>query len=211
MCWRAVSTTSTRASAFIRNSATVTRPTLVRGTILPARASKCSSQTSVLGLKRATIRPLSGSIDARSEPLCRLHSMQASARFALSVLPPCFTAITWSGSWGKNASPSPRRQYSQHAFAREKAERQLFVVTGRAQRHGQRAAVHTDLEGALDRHVVVEPFGRTAGHAGDRPSLDHALVHGVLRPSRAPCGSRASRPEAARAGSRRTCWAPPSA
>jgi hypothetical protein len=38
--------------------------------------------------------PSSGATEAMSEPVSRLPSKPASARFDASVTPPCFTAIT---------------------------------------------------------------------------------------------------------------------
>ena len=79
--------------------------------------SKCSSHLSERGENRRMISPVATSTEAMSLPLARLQRKQVQARFAVVVGPPCFTAMMWSGSWGRMTSSSWIRQYSQSWLA----------------------------------------------------------------------------------------------
>ena len=52
-----------------------------------------------------------------------LQRKQAQARLSAVVSPPCFVAMTWSGSCGSQETSSGRRQYSQQPPARSRTRR----------------------------------------------------------------------------------------
>ncbi len=92
---------------------TVARAAAVRATILASTSWNASLQRSRRGWNRGTSSPVSGSMDPMSLPLCRLHAAHANARLSSVVVPPCFSATTWSTSCAKSAVASGARQYSQ--------------------------------------------------------------------------------------------------
>jgi len=62
-------------------------------------------------LKNGVNFPVSGSIEAMSEPLNRLQQGQDNARFSASVMPSCFSAMICSISKEKNEAAWGDWQY----------------------------------------------------------------------------------------------------
>lgn len=79
-----------RSSEFNSITSTVARPTSVIPTMRIRSHSKWSVQRCNRGLNNSVTRSVFGSIPVRLLPFLGLQSIQASARFSLSSVPPCF-------------------------------------------------------------------------------------------------------------------------
>lgn len=106
---------ATRSGRLSCSNLTVARAAAVRATILASTSWNASLQRLRRGWNRGTSSPVAGSMDPMSLPLCRLHAAHANARLSSVVVPPCFSATTWSTSCAKSAVASGARQYS-HAL-----------------------------------------------------------------------------------------------
>ena len=67
-----------------------------------------------------------------------------------------------------------------HAFPGEESQRQLAVVSGGAQRHRERPAVHADLERPFDRDPVLRALDRARPEPGDAAGHDLGIGNGGL-------------------------------
>lgn len=85
-----------RSGVLNRRSLAVARASGDCGTMNGPRLLKWAFHFSVRGLNKAVNSPVSGSSEAMSEPLNKLHMMQEAARFSRVVAPPCFSAMMWS-------------------------------------------------------------------------------------------------------------------
>jgi len=100
--------------------------------------------------------------------LVDVQSKQASARFVTSVAPPCFTAMTWSGSCGKNASSWASKQYSQHEAPRSCTSRRRTRGSAESLRVASRARLdelHELFELAETLEFLPVLFGEGTGLA----------------------------------------------
>jgi len=118
---------SKRSGVLTFSTLTVTRPVLVKPSILPLAIRKCSSHCWVLGLKRRTSLPSSSRPEIRA-PFARLQRRQAQARLSSSSEPPSFR-LTMCSSWKYSMGV---RQYSQQRFARSRTKsRRRFLLVKR--------------------------------------------------------------------------------
>jgi hypothetical protein len=93
-----------------------------------------------------------------SLPFQTLQRRQANAKLSGSEVPPCFRLTMWSTWWGKYASSSDNRQYSQQPWARSATRRRSASPTSLANSEVLPCPGLCQNHDVLELHIIFE-FG----------------------------------------------------